>query len=112
MPMQKVVFLYCSPAGEEKLKTLLKERADSLAASDSDREFTFFSRSVHDGLAGHCFRIWFRVRYPDPSPGTAALEQFVHSTPEKEFFFARFGETPEDCEEKGFYERMELPEKE
>lgn len=110
MSKQKVIFLYCSPAGESRLNDMLQERIGSLPPKDGGKIVAFFANAIHKSPEGHSIRIWFDVKYPDSSPAPSVLEGFVKSTPVEEIFFARIGEEPDDVEEIGSYERMKLPE--
>ncbi|CAK7026918.1 MAG: hypothetical protein DELT_02611 [Desulfovibrio sp.] len=112
MSKQKVVFLYCSPSGEAVLTAMLQEWLTDLTPDDGAKVLDWLSRAIYKSREGHSIRVWFGIDYSDDLPEVAFLKHFLAIVPETDIFFARFGEDPDDVEELGSYERINLPEAE
>ncbi len=109
MSRQKVMFLYCSPSGETVLNTMMREYTQTLTAEKSAQALEPFMRAIHKSRKGHSIRVWFNVDYGDTSPGTAFFKRFLAKVSEDDIYFARFGQQPDDVEEIGRYESIQLP---
>jgi hypothetical protein len=112
MSMQKLIFLYSSPAGETALNAMLREYISSLAAEDGMKVMASFTRAIQKSSTGHAIRVWFNVDYSDELPEMAFLKRFLAAVPREDIFFARVGEKPDEVEEIGSYARMRPPEAE
>lgn len=108
MPIQKLVFLSCSPSGEQALQEMLKKHVPTLSAEEGAEVIELVSRAVHGSTDDGSIRIWFHLDYSDASPATAFLKTVVETLPVEDFFFARIGLEPKGTEQKGRYERRKL----
>lgn len=105
MPMQKVVFLHCSPQGEEYLQKRLAEVAETLPSEEWLNFRRFFGEAVYKQDGGRSVRVWFRCDLGESTPAGRFLGTLLNELSIDEFFFARFDEEDGDYEALGNYAR-------
>lgn len=103
MSMQKVVFLHCSPQGEEYLQKRLAEVAESLSPEEWPNFRRFFGEAVYKQDDGRSVRVWFRCDLGESTLSGRFLGTLLNELSVDDFFFVRFGEEDGDYEAIGNY---------